>query len=926
MNHEESSKPLEPSQPLLCNACGGENLPGYRFCGWCGARLVDSESPSSADARTTEPAPHSPRQPHSVGSTPGAAAQTAGAENRIATVLFADMAGSVRSTSSLTAEEAADLVNRVIGMMVDTVSELGGRVDRLLGDGVLAVFGTPRAREDDPQRAVAAALRIRDEARRFGSNVTCGINTGDVYFGRMGSERHSEVTVMGPTVNLAARLQGAAESDQVLIGGSTARYLRSRYSLKRREIAIKGIDTPVEAFEIPRDAEALPPVYPAHEIRSPFVGRDAELSALVDTNRKTDAGGGAVVAVTAEAGIGKSRLLAECQNRLSHEQHPPLWLTGRAFEMTATTTYGPIVDLLNTCLSSNTIRDAGDPPDRARALKAFLDDLVGQEDLERDYRDETELILSAMLRIEAGYPPLDTSDPESLKKRTFAALLNLVRALARRAGRSATPTRRLSGTAATRTDPTTIPISTGKPSPLPGLVIALEDLHWADSMTRAFLGDLAGRIDRIPLLLLCTARPDPDIVDPLLAQLRQQASDRFTEIRLRELDRESSGRIFDSLIGDSERAEAVRELVMEKSQGNPFFLEEYARDCLDSDATGVVVPQTLQQAVLSRIDRIDGEHRGTIMCAAVLGRVFGSDVLSSMAAHAGENVGDLSDAMEQFESRGFLVAEPINGSNQWTFRHALTQESLYRTLVRSRRHRLHEAAARAIEEVAMRRGLGRDAVAEELAYHWDRTGNAAAAAHALYRAGKKAAESFDNAAAVRLLDRALERAAEVTDEDAAAVLPEDLPAWIHETLGRAHDFAGDTVRCREHLEQALRLYTAPSPATLARVHVALARTISSLQDLGRAAEHYRQAEAALGARGRRSRAARGVADRPDRNRIPLLLHQPDAKTRGVVRSGGTVLPAGRICGASVSAPRSGGARAPAQGTVRNHGVNTVGGG
>ncbi|MFP5330918.1 MAG: adenylate/guanylate cyclase domain-containing protein, partial [Acidimicrobiia bacterium] len=210
-----------------CQACGQDSTADARFCAQCGARLDGVGVPVvPVEARST------------------VMSQLRG-EERLVTVVFADMTESVRRTTGLTPEAATDLVNPLLETMVELMHRYGGRIDRFLGDGVLAVFGVPAAHEDDPYRAVRAALDLRDRAADMGLAVTAGVNTGRVYFGPVGSDLHEELTVMGPVVNLAARFQGAAAANEIVLGKDTATHLTAAFDLTPVTLTIKGMAAPV---------------------------------------------------------------------------------------------------------------------------------------------------------------------------------------------------------------------------------------------------------------------------------------------------------------------------------------------------------------------------------------------------------------------------------------------------------------------------------------------------------------------------------------------------------------------------------------------------------------------------------------------------------------------------------------------------------
>lgn len=297
-----------------CEVCGAAGAADARFCAQCGAPLGQSHPVIPDDLLTG-----------------------VRGEHRFVTVLFADMTSSVARTRDLDAETAVGLVNPLLEAMVDVVVDYGGRIDRFLGDGVLAVFGAPTSHEDDPVRAIRAAVDLRDRAGALNLDVTVGVNTGRVYFGPVGSSSlHEELTVMGPTVNLAARLQGAAGAGEILIGESTRTRAMSRFLVEPRVLTIKGIDEPVTAHLVKQAILAPASVRGIAGLHTELAGRDSELATLVSivSTRRC-------VLVVGEPGIGKSRLVSE--TRAVFPDHR--WLSARCQDLTSSVPFAGIIDL-----------------------------------------------------------------------------------------------------------------------------------------------------------------------------------------------------------------------------------------------------------------------------------------------------------------------------------------------------------------------------------------------------------------------------------------------------------------------------------------------------------------------------------------------------------------------------------------------------
>jgi adenylate cyclase len=303
--------------PRLCPDCHTEVAADDRFCDACGADLSAAAPPASRlEPPSLETEFVTLQQAMPASFREQLLTQTEG-ELRVVTVLFADMSRSLETTRDLPPEEGAAVVNRLLRAMVDVLLKYEGRVDRFLGDGVLAVFGAPQAHESDPERAVLAALEMREAAAALGMEITGGINTGEVYVGGMGSERHEEVTVMGPVVSLAARLQRQAEPGQILAGEATYRQTRGAFEFAPQSVRLKGIAEPVTAYTVLRPLPRPEKARGIEGLRAPLIGREKERASLIEAAETlVKERRGQIVCVVGEAGIGKTRLVSELKQAL----------------------------------------------------------------------------------------------------------------------------------------------------------------------------------------------------------------------------------------------------------------------------------------------------------------------------------------------------------------------------------------------------------------------------------------------------------------------------------------------------------------------------------------------------------------------------------------------------------------------------------
>ena len=717
----------------LCPSCDAELQPDARFCHNCGHRLGEdapAEEPTTAlsleeQVRSLRAADHAAIDDQLLTYREG--------ENRFVTVLFADMTSSVQTTHGLRADEAAELVNELLTAMVESLKRYDGRIDRFLGDGVLAVFGTPRSHENDPERAILAAIEIRDAAQALGLGVTAGINSGEVFFGEMGSEQHRELTVMGPVVNLAARLQGKAESGQILVGEPTYGHTERMFRFTDLSVEIKGIDQPVTAHRVEETLARPARVRGIEGRRARLIGRDREFDNLKGALTKAVQGDGQILAIIGEAGVGKSRLIAELKQFAmtpTANRPSPMWIEGRCVELGETVSYWPFIDAFHYYFGSRT--DDEDSV-RADAITSALQGLVASGDLTDRQMDEIGPLLGHMRSIEFGNEwddRLKFADGQEIRHRTFHAVQDFLVALSRR-----------------------------QP-----IVLVLDDLHWADSSSIDLISLLMESLADSPIFLLCVYRPETDHRCWRLGAIAERKCiERFHEVRLRELTTDESRKLVDALLNIEDLPESVSDMILAKAHGNPFFVEEVVRSLIDSGvvyldgdvwkASGaiesVTVPETVQSVVLTRVDRLEAELRHVLQSASVIGRVFRRRVLERVATQSS----DIEQALWELEDHALIYQGRTVPEPEYVFRHALTQDAVYQTVVQHRRAEFHGSVAREMEALY---ADDIDAHIEQLAYHYELSDDDGKAAEYLLRAGEKARRNYLNDEATAYLTKCLE--------------------------------------------------------------------------------------------------------------------------------------------------------------------------
>jgi ABC-type transport system substrate-binding protein/class 3 adenylate cyclase len=660
---------------------------------------------------------------------------TAG-ERRIVTVLVADVVGSTPIAERLGPERSKHLFDEVIRLMRQEVERLGGTVLQLTGDGMLALFGAPTAHEDDAERAVRAALAIHEALERYDADVGAAygielaarvaVNTGTVVVLEGDEPPEQRYNALGDTVNVAARLEGAAQRGHVCVGEATARQLGDTFELDPLGgLKLKGKSVPVNAFLVRgvREVERSKP--PA-----PLVGRKRELQELAEVFDTLVDGGGAVVSVTGEPGIGKSRLLAELRSLYGDRVR---FLEGRAVAEAEGTPYWPVRGLIRDWLGLG----ISDPEARVRLeLRAALSGSLGVD------ADAAYPFLAALLGLpvegEAAQQLRDLSR-DSVQRQAVEWFVGLVRGLARR-----------------------------RP-----VCLVLEDLHWADEATLALLGELLPAVDDDAIAVVLVHRSDPDHAAwHLVDEARRRYRHRFGELDLAPLQPQAARELAEIEAGAA-LPSSVGELLVQRSGGNPFFLEEALRDLLERGALrrhdgqvslvtglhGLSIPAVVQEALQARLGRLGRATREVLAAASVAGVSFDLPLLERVLGRE-----QLSSALAELQRLDLVVEERRQPVREYRFRHGLVQEVTYASLVDSQRARLHGRIGEALEEIH------RDSLEEvygALARHFSEADEPRRAADYLLKAGDAARMVYADDEALEHYRRALEFLDRLEDHESA---------------------------------------------------------------------------------------------------------------------------------------------------------------
>ena len=772
-----------------CTACGHLVPVGSKFCNQCGAPLSENAAlPADPLWQANTLQGLRAMMPASLAEQINATSIQAPSERREVTVIFLDVTNFTLAAHHMDSEDAFLLIDEAMRLLVQVIYTYEGTVDKFTGDGLMALFGAPLAHENDPERAVRAALEMQTVLQpvqaRVKQNhgvdfqVRIGINTGLVVAGKLGSDLHMEYTVIGDTVNMAARLETAAPPGIILV--SQATYARTRPLFRYEVLApltVKGISQPVQAYrplgllEKPGQSRGLPGLH------VPMVGRHDALArlqnALVEARQQQQP---RLALITGEAGLGKSRLVREFRvslappgvsvyegSCLAYARSTPLWLVG---------------SLLRNILQ---LQEANPAPIQRARLQTYL----SQRSIDHDVPPyllhllglgQTDLEAEARLRL---------LDESMLQRQTHTALRQVILAEAHLA-----PT-----------------------------VLILEDLHWVDPASRDFVEYLIQAIDDVPLVLVLISREGDTAAQALLASIRQN-SVRLVDIQLQPLSEAEVQLLVKQLLPQTtEQAQALKARIAERAEGNPFYAEEIIRMLIDQGGlTGQdggwqvtprahelvrQVPGTLQGLILARFDRLPDTLRRTLQEAAVLGRSFPLSLFRKVSGATPEAV---AENLVELEQRQFLASSPFESEQGYTFHHALIQEAVYETLLKRDRREIHERTARAIESAAF---WPPDEQAEVLAFHYAESPHPLKAVPYLVTAAENAARRFAHEIVIQHYRRALSLMQDQPAGESGQArmdLDQSLKsARIRIRLGQALKFVGEFSQANQVLAEALQL-------------------------------------------------------------------------------------------------------------------------
>ena len=685
----------------LCPSCHSPNPPKFKFCGECGSNLKPTQeiSESNSVAQSLPATPITSMPPNDIGQSPG--------ERKHVTVLFSDLTGYTTMSEKLDPEEVKEITSRIFGEISKVVAKYDGFIEKYAGDAVMAIFGVPQAHEDDPIRAIKAARAIHQVAdaispeveNKIGQPISMhsGINTGLVVTGEVNMERGTH-GVAGDTINLAARLSSQAKPGEILVNVDTCRQVEGHFECEYIETAtVKGKTEPVQVHRVLSERDEPITIRRLSGLRADLVGRDAEMAELSEAVDDLQQGKGKIISICGAAGTGKSRLVEEFKATLESESIQ--WIEGHAYAYSENIPYFPLIDLFNKVLC---IRES-DPPERVREkVERGIESLVGNQD---------EIVPYVGGLYSLSYPEVEDVSPEFWKSHLQSAVKTILTNLAKRA-----PT-----------------------------IYLLEDLHWADPSFVELLRQACLEI-REPAIVICAYRPTFSL---FTGHQLSSIGNNFHDIQLQDLSRTEAQDMLESLLKTSDIPSDLKHLIQGKAEGNPFYLEELVNSLIESEMlikkngnwkitkniSEIEISTTIHGLISGRLDRLEIETKRLLQEASVIGRAFLYEILKSIT--------DLQDTIDHglstLERLDLIRTRVFHPDLEYMFKHPLTQEVVYKGILKKERQKIHEQIALVMESLFQDR---LSEFYETLAFHFKQGRSVLKAVDYLSKSGEKSVKRY----------------------------------------------------------------------------------------------------------------------------------------------------------------------------------------
>lgn len=635
-------------------------------------------------------------------------------ERRQVTVLFGDLSGFTAMSETMDPEQVVEVVNQYFDTMVEIASRYGGHIDKFMGDALMVLFGAPVAHEDDPLRACMAAIEMLEAMDRFSAErkmdlaMSIGLNTGEVVALNVGSKERMEYTVIGDGVNLAARLEKVATARECVIGENTYRQVKGKIKLKKlKPVMVKGKSKPQNVYLIQGRIEEAGQVGSLRSGSIKLVGRMAEMEGIKQALEQAKCAKGQMVAVTGESGVGKSRIAKELE-LLARDQGFK-FIKGKCYSYSSNVAYQPFIRQLSVIFNIEE-KDSGDRKHEKIQEVLHLLDLT-----------DFEPFLGSLLCITNS--EIEGLDPEKRKRKTFEGIRELY-------------------------------LRQSKKQPM---AIAFEDLQWADTLSLELLEHLVEILPNESMLICADFRPE--LALPFIAKPN------CLNINLKPLKKQEAWQMVSALAAVSDVDDLVLDKLIERTEGNPLFIEEVIRHLISRRLVKregeslvatkrfgkMTLPNTVASVVLGRIDKLGEELRRLLQYSAVIGKEFDRAVLAKLLKEPEEKIQGLLDNLEHFE--GLLYSKMVDTKRVYEFHSTTTYEAAYSTLLKQRRKELHGKVARTLES-EFKDNLFLHL--EDLAHHYYNSSHQDKAVSYLHRAGDKSRGLYANPEAIEFYEKGLE--------------------------------------------------------------------------------------------------------------------------------------------------------------------------
>ena len=682
---------------IRCSKCNASNPPQFKFCGECGQAFTQAV-PSPVNYN--QPQSYTPKHLADKILTSRSAIE---GERKLVTVLFADVAGFTAISEKLDAEQVHEVMDGCFRILMDEIHRFEGTINQFTGDGVMAIFGAPIAHEDHAQRTCHAALSIQTAIQPYAEKLNAdlgiefrlrmGINSGPVVVGSIGDDLRMDYTAQGDTSNLASRMESQAEPGTALISENTYRLVKDFFELASKgKLQVKGKEAPVEAYRLGDAGEVVTRIAAsAAKGLTRFVGRTPEIEALKEAFRKARSGQGQVMGVVGEAGVGKSRLLLELHNTLPERDYT--YLEGHCLHFGSAMPYLPILDVLRSYIG---IKEG--------ARESVVREKINERLFGLDESLSTAIPpFQELLSLKPDDEKYAELEPKEKREKTFEAFRDLI-----------------------------VRGSQERP-----LILAIEDLHWIDKTSEEFLEYLIGWLPNTHILLILLYRPEYTHA--------WSSKSYYGKIGMDQLSSGTSAELVRAILDGGNVMPDLSDLILTRASGNPFFMEELTHSLLEdgsilkrdnqyvlrAKASDIQVPDTVQGIIAARMDRLEEGLKRIMQVASVIGREFAFRILNAIT----EMKEDLKSNLVNLQGLEFIYEKSLFPELEYIFRHALSQEVAYNSLLLKRRKEIHEKIGKAIENLYSDR---LEEFYEMLAYHYAKSDDISKACHYLKLSGDKA--------------------------------------------------------------------------------------------------------------------------------------------------------------------------------------------